>query len=245
MIAHRRMVSLHISTILREFRRCLPYATPCYAVTANSSPYLLSYLQQENVKLMKCIRVVAPPPLVTVPPRTLARTGYDPYDELIVRSVNEIESSPPPSQSPSIWIKSMISNEGVERSRELFEYIWTHKRILNGIVFDIHNFTTGYIPPTMYNYKIATEYVFRNIISPFEREYGIRTPAIMIDGRDHITQLRHLSELHNYAIKETSLIRGFSQKKPELRLMLGSLFDSGAGTGEGMINGRLAVHEYP
>ena len=242
MIAHRRMVSLHISTILREFRRCLPYATPCYAVTANSSPYLLSYLQQENVKLMKCNRVVAPP-------RTLARAGYDPYDELIVRSVNEIESSsspsPSPSPSPSLWIKSTISNEGVERSRELFEYIWTHKCILNGIVFDIHNFTTGYIPPTMYNYKIATEYVVRNIISPFEREYGIRTPAIMIDGRDHITQLRHLAELHNYAIKETSLIRGFSKKKPELRLMLGSLFDSGAGTGEGKVNRRMAVHEYP
>jgi hypothetical protein len=150
-----------------------------------------------------------------------------------------------------LWVKTAVSNEGVERTREMFEYIWAHKCILNGIVFDIHNFTNGYIPPTMYSYKIATEYVFRNMVLPFEREYGIQTPAIMIDGQDHITQIRHLSELHFYALKETSVINGFTQKKPELRLILGALFDSvggGGGGGGGDIvctRRRLSAHEYP
>jgi hypothetical protein len=86
------------------------------------------------------------------------------------------------------------------------------------------------------------------MVLPFEREYGIQTPAIMIDGQDHITQIRHLAELHSYALKETSVINGFTQKKPELRLILGALFDSvggGGGAGDICTRRRFAAHEYP
>ena len=213
----RRNMS-HVSNVLNELRRCLPYVTPCYAVSPRSPPNLLSYLREQKVDLV--------------------------YDKDIVSSVNDIARAmmkTTRAPAPLLWVKTTISNEGVERTREMFEYVWAHKCILNGIVFDIHNFTNGYIPPTMYNYKVATEYVFRNMARPFEQEYGIQTPAIMIDGRDHITQLRHLAELHSYALKETSVINGFTQKKPELRLILGALFDSGGGGG----GGPLAAHEYP
>ena len=215
---HRNMS--HVSNVLNELRRCLPYVTPCYAVSPRSPPNLLSYLREQKVDLV--------------------------YDKDIASSVNDIaRAMMTPARArvptPLLWVKTTISNDGVERTREMFEYVWAHKCILNGIVFDIHNFTNGYIPPTMYNYKVATEYVFRNMVRPFEQEYGIQTPAIMIDGRDHITQLRHLAELHSYALKETSLINGFTQKKPELRLILGALFDSGSGSG----GGPLAAHEYP
>jgi hypothetical protein len=211
---------------LNELRRCLPYVTPCYAVTPNSPPNLVSYLREQKVELV-C--------------------------DNIVRNVNDIKqltlpttTTPARAPSPLLWVKTTISNEGVERTREMFEYIWAHKCILNGIVFDIHNFTNGYIPPTMYSYKVATDYVFRNMVLPFEREYGIQTPAIMIDGRDHITQIRHLAELHFYALKETSMINGFTQKKPELRLILGALFDSVGGGGAGDVcTRRFAAHEYP
>ena len=223
-----RRNTTHIFNVLNELRRCLPYVKPCYAVTCNSPPNLVSYLREHKVELIHT------------------------HDN-VVRNVNDIKHVMSMTRdrvpTPLLWVKTTISNEGLERTREMFEYIWAHKCILNGIVFDIHNFTNGYIPPTMYSYKVATDYVFRNMVVPFEREYGIQTPAIMIDGRDHITQIRHLAELHSYALKETSMINGFTQKKPELRLILGALFDSvGGGGGAGDISTRrmrFAAHEYP
>jgi len=229
---HRNMS--RVSNVLNELRRCLPYVTPCYAVTCNSSPNLVSYLREQNVELIHTHDNVV-------------RNRHD----NVVRNVDDIKQLTAQAQArappPILWVKTAVSNDGVERTREMFEYIWAHKCILNGIVFDIHNFTNGYIPPTMYSYKIATEYIFRNMVIPFEREYGIQTPAIMIDGQDHITQIRHIAELHFYALKETSMINGFTQKKPELRLILGALFDSVGGGGGGDIctRRRLSAHEYP
>ncbi len=237
-----RSVSLHslhsvnmrnVSNVLNEMRRCLPYVTPYYAIGSNSSPNLVSYLREQKVGLVSCKSIISP------------------CNEYIVRSVDDIVKVRTGTRTgtPTLWVNTTISNDGVERTREMFEYIWAHKCILNGIVFDIHNFTNGYIPPTMYSYKIAVEYVFRNIVVPFEQDYGIQTPAIMIDGRDHITQIRHLSELHYYALKETSVIGGFARKKPELRLILGTLFDSvgfsGGGGGGNGARSVLASHEYP
>ena len=244
MQSYTRSVSIHsvntrrVSNVLNEMRRCLPYVSPYYAVGANSSPNLLSYLREQKVGLVSC---------------KSCRIVSSPCNEYIVRSVDDIVNvrtgtRPNTIPTPTLWVKTAISNDGVERTKEMFEYIWAHKCILNGIVFDIHNFTNGYIPPTMYSYKIATEYVFRNMVVPFEQEYGIQTPAIMIDGQDHITQLRHLSELHYYALKESSIIGGFTRKKPELRLILGALFDSvGFSGGSGGCGGGrvLASHEYP
>ena len=73
----------------------------------------------------------------------------------------------------------------------------------------------------MYSYKIALDYLFRNIIDPFEKEYGIPTPAIMMDARDHITQMSQLDEL-------SRSLTGFqmSSGRPELRLILGALIDN-------------------
>ena len=229
-----RRNTTHISNVLNELRRCLPYVTPCYAVTCNSPPTLLSYLREHKVELIHTHDNVV-------------RNVNDIKHVMAMAMTTSTSTSRARSPSPLLWVKTTISNEGVERTREMFEYIWAHKCILNGIVFDIHNFTNGYIPPTMYSYKVATDYVFRNMVVPFEREYGIQTPAIMIDGRDHITQIRHLAELHFYALKETSMINGFTQKKPELRLILGALFDS-VGGGAGDISTRrrrFAAHEYP
>lgn len=257
MSAYTRSISLHsiplrsicrnmtrVSNVLNELRRCLPYVKPCYAVSPNTPPNLLSYLHEQKVELV----CYTPHDIARVKRLCVDTSTPAACNEYIVSSVDDIKQarshspSLPRAPAPLLWVKTAVSNDGVERTREMFEYIWAHKCLLNGIVFDIHNFTSGYIPPTMYSYKIATEYVFRNMVLPFEREYGIQTPAIMIDGQDHITQIRHLAELHSYALNETSVISGFTQKKPELRLILGTLFDSVGGGREGRV---LASHEYP
>ena len=144
-----RRNTTHISNVLNELRRCLPYVKPCYAVTPNSSPNLVSYLREQKVELV-CDNIVR---------------NVNDIKQLTTTTTQARARVPP----PLLWVKTTISNEGVERTREMFEYIWAHKCILNGIVFDIHNFTNGYIPPTMYSYKVATDYVFRNMVLPCER----------------------------------------------------------------------------
>jgi hypothetical protein len=97
-----------------------------------------------------------------------------------------------------LWVYTKISHEGIEETRKVFEEIWAHKHILKGIVFDIHNFADtarNCILPSLYSYKIGMDYVVRNIARPFEKEYGIYTPYIMMDGRDNITRPDHLYEL--------------------------------------------------
>jgi hypothetical protein len=144
-------------------------------------------------------------------------------NECIVRSVGDIAGrARAPARAPLLWVHTAISHDGIHNTREMFEYIWAHKYIVNGLVFNVNNFSNplSYIPPSMYSYKIALDYLFRNIIDPFEKEYGIPTPAIMMDARDHITQMRHLDELHSH-------IRGCRrEKQPAMRLILGALIDN-------------------
>jgi hypothetical protein len=174
----------------------------------------------------------------------IAGRKFGPSNERIVRSVGEIAGAPPgrapaappgrapaappgraPAAPPLLWVHTTISHDGINNTREMFEYIWAHKYIVNGIVFNVNNFTNplSYIPPTMYSYKIALDYLFRNIIHPFEKEYDIPTPAIMMDARDHITQMRHL---HDVSVMIPGIRMPPSHRQPELRLILGSLIDT-------------------
>jgi hypothetical protein len=108
----------------------------------------------------------------------------------------------------------------------MFEHIWAHKLILNGIVFDTRNFSNknAAISPSMYSYKIAFDFLFRNMIEPFKREYGIHTPCIMIDGRGHITRPEHLHELRHYAFDSTtsSTLNVCRESGIEMRLLVDS-----------------------
>lgn len=158
----------------------------------------------------------------------IAGRKFGPSNERIVWSVGEIAGAPPgraPAAPPLLWVHTTISHDGINNTREMFEYIWAHKYIVNGIVFNVNNFTNplSYIPPTMYSYKIALDYLFRNIIHPFEKEYDIPTPAIMMDARDHITQMRHL---HDVSVMIPGIRMPPSHRQPELRLILGSLIDT-------------------
>jgi hypothetical protein len=119
-------------------------------------------------------------------------------------------------------VYTKISHDGVVEAQKVFEEIWEHKHILKGIVFDIHNFsdtTRNSITPSLYSYKIAMDYLTRNIVNPFEKEYGIYTPCIMMDGRDTITRSEHLHELKDI-IRQPA-----PADKRELYLIVDELFD--------------------
>ena len=227
--------SLPYRRLLKLFRE-LPRVQPCYAVSSASSPAVISFLREHRVPMIchnaRQVSLVGDNSLV------IAGRRFVGSNECIVRSVGDIAGraparAPAPPRAPAapraparppplLWVHTAISHDGIHNTREMFEYIWAHKYIVNGIVFNVNNFSNplSYIPPSMYSYKIALDYLFRNIIDPFEKEYGIPTPAIMMDARDHITQMSHLDELHSH-------IRGYRQEKqPAMRLILGALIDN-------------------
>jgi len=208
------------TSILSNMSEQLPHIRPCYAVSSASSLDLISFLRQRRIPMI-CDNV-RQATLVGDHSLVIAGRRFVGSNEYIVRSVRDIASLAL-ATPPLLWLHTTISHHGINNTREMFEYIWAHKYIINGLVFNVNNFSNplSYIPPTMHSYKIALDYLFRNIIHPFEKEYGISTPAIMMDARDHITQMRHVDEL-------SRSLTGFqmSSGRPELRLILGALIDN-------------------
>ena len=211
--------------IIQEWKRHLPTIRPCYALS--------TYSTQQTITLMRDLRI---PMICETPGQRGAVNDYMltiegrrfGSNEYIARSISDTSSSSSPRApndiTPPMWVYTKISHEGIEHSRKMFEHIWAHKYIIKGIVFDIHNFAAnarGSIPPSMYSYKIAIDYLFRNIVRPFEKEYGIRTPCIMMDGRRHITRIEHLEELKTH-IEPALGTSGHT----EFRLIVDDLFDN-------------------
>lgn len=219
--------------IIREWKKCVPFLRPCYAVSDASSRETISILRENRVPMIcdnaRHVSFVNDYSLVIEGRRRLGTNEY------IARNMKDVDdrapalASPRAPASPPLWIHTSISSEGIETTREMFEYIWAHKLILNGIVFNTRNFAdkNTAIPPSMYSYKVAFDYLFRNVIVPFKQEYGIHTPCIMIDGRDHITRVEHLHELRHSAFdcKTSSVIHLCKESGIELRLIVDSLLD--------------------
>jgi hypothetical protein len=222
-------LSTNISKVFQEWNKCLPYIRPWYAVSPASSPDIVSLLRNHRIPMIchnaREVKLVNHAGLVVVDGKRIGN------HECIIRN-----SKPPATLTSSVpvWIHTKISNEGIDQTRKMFEYIWANKYILNGIVFDISNFThpTQSIPPSMYSYKVAMDYIFRNIVHPFQKEYGISTPAIMIDGREHIHRLQHIYDLHDQGLSQCKHLwekQPQSQpqvNRPKIHLIVGSLLDN-------------------
>jgi len=215
-------LSLHnifrrVHPVLRDWSKSLPYVQPCYAVSDKST--------QQTIMLMRSHRI---PMICDTPGQVRAVNDYSltleghrfGNNEYIARDILSCNST----TSYPMWVYTKISHDGVENTRKMFEHIWAHKYILNGIVFDTRNFADtqrGSISPSMYSYKIAIDYLFRNIVQPFENEYGIQTPCIMMDARDHVRRIDQLYELDTHIHESTKKLNGI-----HLRLVVGPLFDA-------------------
>lgn len=218
--------------VLREWKRQLPMIRPCYALSQTSTKPILDLMREHRIPMLcgtsNQVSAVNDYTLTIENTRVgqneyIARKLRDMINhnqryKLPVSSVSSVSSS-----SSLVWVYTKISQDGIENTRKMFEHIWTHKYILKGLVFDIHQFShsiRGSIPPSKYSYKIALDYVTRNIVRPFESEYSIPTPCIMMDGRHHITRIEHLEELKMYIEPVIS-----SLNRTELQLIVGDLFD--------------------
>lgn len=229
---HRLFNAVNITQpIFREWKTQLPFIKPCYSVSDASSRSIISVMRENRIPML-CAN---PRQVSFVDDYSLVIEGTRfGTNEYIARNMKDLVdaaqmASPRVPASPPLWIHTTISHDGIMQTREMFEYIWAHKYILKGIVFDVRNFSykNSSIKPSMYSYKIAIDYLFRNIIHPFEKEYGIHTPSIMIDGRDHITRIDHLSELRYYAFDcATTTVQKCKKNKMDLHLIVGSLIDN-------------------
>jgi hypothetical protein len=244
---HRLYCAANITQpVIREWVKCVPFLRPCYYVGDTSSRATISIMRENRIPMI-CDKashasMIADHSLVIEGRRFGA-------NEYIARNVKDAVApalasprapalasprapalaSPRAPASPPLWVRTSISSAGIESAREMFEHIWAHKLILNGIVFDTRNFSNknAAIPPSMYSYKIAFDFLFRNMIEPFKREYGIHTPCIMIDGRGHITRPEHLHELRHSAFDSTtsSILNVCKESGIEMRLLVDSLLD--------------------
>lgn len=222
--------------ILKVWNKHIPYIRPCYSVSRASSPELLTVLRQHNVPMIchnsKEARLVNHNGLTVMD--TVGRGvrgggaggGGGGGQERIIRSMKQFATTTSTSTSTPIWIHTTISNDALDETRRMFEYVWANKYILNGIVFDVSNFSNPIILPSIYSYKIAVDYVFRNMIHPFYKEYNIFTPAIMMDARDLVTSPHHLFELHEHAMSQCKYLWGKSAFRPKVHLQVDRLFDS-------------------
>jgi hypothetical protein len=191
-------------SLLQEWKRVLPYIQPCYSISNTTT--------KQSIELMRNHRI---PMLCETPDQVQAANDYTLTIEASRFGNNEYITRARPNttlSSPTIplWVYTKISHDGVDETQKVFEEIWAHKHILKGIVFDVRNFadtTRNSITPPLYSYKIAMDYVLRNIVIPFEKEYGIYTPCIMMDGCDNITRPEHLHELRGI-IKQPTDKRG-------------------------------------
>lgn len=242
MSSFTRSVSLHssysdyvatkLSNVFKEWSKHLPYVRPCYSVSPASTPELISLLRNHNISMVchnpREVKLVNHARLTIMNEKRFGQ------HECIVRKMKTLQ--PPNTSAYSlssvpVWVHTTISNDGIDHTRKMFEHIWANKYILNGIVFDIANFThpTQSIPPSIYSYKVGMDYVFRNIIHPFKKEYGISTPAIMIDGRHHISDIQHLFELNEYALSRSTHLwekTSVFYSRPKLHLLVDRLLDS-------------------
>lgn len=236
---HRIFNAVNITQpVFREWKIQLPFIQPCYSVGDASSREIISVMRENRI------------PMICANPRDVSvvndyslviennRFGTNEY---IARNMKDLDApatsprasatSPRAPASPPLWVHTTISSEGILQTREMFEYIWAHKLVLNGIVFNTRNFAdkNAVLMPSMYSYKIAFDYLFRNMIIPFKKEYGIHTPCIMIDGRDHITRVEHLHGLRHSAFESdtssSSVIHSCKEYGIELRLIVDSLID--------------------
>lgn len=222
---------MKLLNICNAWKRHVPYLRPCYSVSPASSPERIAFLRHRRVSMIchsaKEVKVVNDKSLTVIDSARRGCIGRS--NEYIVRSVKQLQRLTGPGlvlfPTPLIWIHTTISSEALENTRQMFEYVWANKHILNGMVIDISNFSNPIIRPSIYSYKIAMDYVFRNMIHPFQNEYNIVTPAIMIDGRDIITHEDHLFELHDYALSKCRYVWEKTVFRPNIHLIVDRLFD--------------------
>lgn len=245
--------------VLCEMKKQIPYIKPIYSMsrvlTQNKTPNhqsccenMLNYLKAEKVGFichsMNDIQR-AIPYSGNIICNTQNRTRHDimvsksvNICEFIVSNIAELRLIHEHHPCASFRINTSISYEGVATSKKMIDYIWQHKCLYNGLMYDIGKFSNGMIPPPMYSHKIAIDYLLRNIID-YSSQIGIQTHSIHIGenvGYDDNTSRgcrsdniafitpRQIFDLH-HILTETRMLAKLDKSGIALQATFGGLDD--------------------
>jgi hypothetical protein len=106
----------------------------------------------------------------------------------------------------------------------MLNYIWENKCIYNGLFYNLDNFSTGHIPPSLYSHKIALDYVIRNVL-PYADEIGLRTYTIHIDGGREFINASSLTDIHSVFNDAPHIMRNLARRGISLQASVDRMFD--------------------
>lgn len=231
----RGCILRNISNVLQQWKTTVPYITPFYKASINSPQHLLQHFANSNIGVVcsSSTQICNASPYVcntlicNTPTRTSIEILYSKHSrvsEYTVANIDELKKVHTFMPNAAFWVKTCVSPSGVNDAKQMLNYIWENKCIYNGLFYNIGNFSTGHIPPSMYSHKIAIDYVIRNVL-PYADEIGLRTYAIHIDGGREFINASSLSDIHLVFSDAPHIMRNLERRGIALQASVDRVFD--------------------
>ena len=193
-----------------------PYVCNTAPYVCNASPYVC------NTAPYVCNAIIC-----NTPTRTNIEILYSKHSrvsEYTVANIDEMKKVHTFMPNAAFWVKTNVSPNGVSNAKQMLNYIWENKCIYNGLFYNIDNFSTGHIPPSMYSHKIALDYIDRTVLS-YADEIGLRTYMIHIDGGREFINASSLTDIHSVFNDAPHILRNLERRGISLQASVDTLFD--------------------
>lgn len=225
----------NISKILQQWTTTIPYITPFYKVSTNSPPLLMQHFANSNIgfvcgsstHICNAVPYVSNTIICNNPIRTNIDILYSKtsrVSEYAVANINELKQVHTFMPNAAFWLKTRISPNGVNDAKQMLNYIWENKCIYNGLFYNLDNFSTGHIPPSIYSHKIAIDYVIRNVL-PYADEIGLRTYTMHIDGGREFANTHSLTDIHSVFDDSPHILRNLARRGIVLQASVDRIFE--------------------
>jgi hypothetical protein len=234
----------NIVPIIQLLNKKVPNIKPYYSVSLSSSPSLMKYLTTNRFGLLSgsstLIHNTLPyslsssstsssptnPIICNNTKRSTIDILYSKQSNIqqyVVSNVTELRTLYAFTPNASFWIKTNTSQDGINESKKMFNYVWENKCLYSGLYYDVTEFSNEHIPASAYSHKIAMKYIFSNLF-PHLDEIGLRLHNIHINGCNEITSVQSMIDLHSI-FKEYQIYRQLSKRGIALQLSVDKLFD--------------------
>ena len=233
----------NILPILQVLNKQVPSIKPFYSVSLSSSSNLIHLLTSKNIGLLSGSSTLIHH---TLPYYSLSSSSSASSNAIIcnntkrstidilyskqsnirqyvVSNVTELKTIYAFTPNASFWIKTNTSQDGINESKKMFNYVWENKCLYNGLYYDVNDFSNGHIPASVYSHKIAMKYIFSNLF-PHLDEIRLPLYSIHINGCNEITSVQNIIEL-NSIFKQYQIFRNLSRRSIALQLSVDKLFD--------------------
>ena len=220
---------------MQQWRITTRYITPFYKLSIKSPRPLILHFDISNIGFI-CgssthIHNAAPYVSNTIicnnPNRTNIEILYSKrsrISEYTVANIDDLKKLHTFMPNAAFWVKTNVSPNGVSHAKQMLNYIWENKCIYNGLFYNIDNFSTEHIPPSMYSHKIAIDYIVRNVLS-YADEIGLRTYTMHIDGGREFINASSLTDIRSVFDDAPHILCNLARRGIVLQASVDRLFD--------------------